>query len=155
MPYIEIVLGENIVIIQEEGRRLAESEVVAFEEELGTTLPEGYRQFLLEHNGGRPEPDVIDIEGLPGGSAEIQEFFGFGCSIESSNLDWNRAMFRTQFQEDLLPIACDSGGCIYCISIRGTRCGSIVYCDFVESKVTYYSVAPSFETMLKKLRPFK
>lgn len=143
------------MIIQEEGRRLAESEVAAFEKDLGTTLPEGYRQFLLEHNGGRPEPDVIDIEGLPGGSADVQVFFGLGCSIESSNLDWNLAMFRTQFHEDLLPIACDSGGCIYCISIHGARCGSIVYCDFIESKVTYYSVAPSFEGMLKKLRPFE
>jgi hypothetical protein len=38
---------------------------------IGMILPEQYRQFLLEFNGGTPTPDTVNVEGLPGGSADV------------------------------------------------------------------------------------
>lgn len=141
--------------IRRDARALTDEEIRAFEERLGWPLPEEYRRFLLENNGGRPTPDVIDINGLPGGSTDVQVFFGLDRSVKSSGLDWNLEMLRGRIDERLLPIACDSGGSVFCLSLHGIDLGCIIYCDFVESKVSYYRVAPSFSAFLEKLRPFE
>ena len=36
--------------------KLDEKEIIKFEKEIGFELPEDYRQFLCEYNGGYPEP---------------------------------------------------------------------------------------------------
>lgn len=54
-----------MVAITDRGPMLSESEIAAFEAEVGATLPADYREFLLTWNGGRPVPDTIDV---PSGS---------------------------------------------------------------------------------------
>lgn len=50
-------------VIEDSNRfgRLAEEPLAAFEASLGGRLPEDYRAFLLEHNGGRPRPATFTI----------------------------------------------------------------------------------------------
>ena len=144
-----------MVAIEDSGRVLSEEDIEAFEVRLGYALPETYRRFLQEHNGGRPAPDVIDIDGLSRGPTDVQEFFGLDCSLETSNLDWNLGTLRDRVDERLLPIGCDSGDNIFCLSLHGPDRGSIIFCHFVESKVSYYKVARSFVEMLKQLRAFR
>jgi cell wall assembly regulator SMI1 len=140
---------------EETGNPLTEEDVTAFEERLGHSLPSDYKLFLLDHNGGRPLPDVVDIAGWSGKSTDIQEFFGLGRAQETSNLDWNRQTLQDRIDEDLLPIACDSGNNIYALSLRTTDRGHILFCHFVESAVSYHPVARSFRELLIKLRPFE
>ncbi len=141
--------------IRKDARRLGEMEIVAFEARLGCSLPDDYRKFLAEYNGGKPSPDVIDVVGLPGESTDIQVFFGLDRSVASSGLDWNLQAMRGQIEERLLPIACDSGGRVFCLSLRDADRGSIIYRDLAESEVTYYRVASSFDELMRKVRPFE
>ena len=40
----------------------SEAQIKAFEKHIGHGLPKGYREFLLEHNGGRPSPDAFTLK---------------------------------------------------------------------------------------------
>ena len=63
-----------------------------FEVRWRTNLPESYRKFLLQNNGGKPIPAAFPIDGMPNNShGEIQAFFGLGAKIESEDLNWIRS----------------------------------------------------------------
>jgi cell wall assembly regulator SMI1 len=147
-----------MIRIQETGRTLSEAEVVALERRISCRLPEPYRRFLLEHNGGRPpvNADVIDIEHLPGSEVDVKVFFGIEDPIESCNIDWNLKTFEGRIGDQLLPVACDSFGNLFCISLSPPDYGSVVYCDFDPSwhlgAAIYYRVAPDFDSFLGRIR---
>jgi len=142
-----------MVVISEQGRKISETEVTELERELGATLPDSYRRFLIEYNGGRPSPDIIDIVGLPGSPTDVQSFFSIGDEIESCDLIWNLRLIdgrRTGF----LPIACDSGGSRFCLRSAEGKKFEVAYLDMMNglSLGAQYDVAPSFEAFLAKLR---
>lgn len=147
--------------IEEMGRPLLEAEIIALESCVGCRLPESYRKFLLKHNGGRPIPymQVVDIEHLPGGETDVNIFFGIDRHIVSDTIDWNFRTFEGRIPSHLLPIAIDSGGNLFCISLLKRDFGSVVYCDFdpgfgfhASDSVIYYRVAPDFDSFLERIR---
>jgi hypothetical protein len=150
-----------MTIIENPGPRLSESDISNIEIRFGVVLPEQYRRFLIDFNGGIPTPDIVDIEDLPGGSADVQVFFGIGRSPESSNIEWNLVTLAERLKKMLLlPIASDSGGSVFCLCLQGHDHGAVLYCDLqsvfadFESDPELYPVASNFETFLKILRPF-
>ena len=146
--------------IENSGPRLSESDISKLEMRLGVTLPEQYRQFLLDFNGGSPTPDTVKVEGLPGASADVQIFFGIGRPVESSGLEWNLAVLAERLEEGLLPVASDSGGNVFCLALQGHGRGAVFYCDLqsvfadFEAKPRLYAVASDFDAFLRKLQPF-
>ena len=153
-----------MIAIEEPGRALSESDIVALELRVGCRFPESYRQFLLASNGGRPAPymQVIDIEHLPGGGTDVSEFFGVDRTVRSSTIDWNLRTFEGRISNHLLPIAMDSGGNLFCLSLSSNDPGSVVYCDFepgfgyhVANSAIYYPVAPDFDSFLERIRSFE
>ena len=77
-----------MIELQEVGPSLTEERVASFEQELGISLPDQYRRFLLQTNGGMPSPqkDTVDVEGLRGSPTDVQVFFRIGGAVESSEL---------------------------------------------------------------------
>ncbi|WP_437631955.1 SMI1/KNR4 family protein [Sorangium sp. So ce854] len=146
--------------IENHGPRISDADISSLEERLGAVLPEEYRRFLLEFNGGSPTPDTVDVEGLPGASADVQVFFGIGRSIESSNLDWNLAALAERLEAGMIPIAADSGGNVFCLALQGRRRGSVFYCDLesvfgnLAAIPQLFQVASDFNVFLTQLRPF-
>ena len=149
-----------MVNIKNHGPKLSETDISDFETRIGVPLPEPYRRFLMDFNGGTPVPNTVDIEGLPETPTDVQIFFGIGRSVQSSCLEWNLTMLAERLKEDLLPIACDSGGSVFCLCLRGRDPGKVLYCDLqsafadLDAHLKLYSVAPVFEAFLDKLRPF-
>jgi SMI1-KNR4 cell-wall len=148
-----------MIEIKDPGEQITEEQVAGLEMELGAELPMQYRQFLLRFNGGLPSPDVVDIEGLPDGSTDVQVFFGIGRSVESSDLRWNKEWLSDRIPEEMLPVARDSGGGIFCLSFSGEGAGKMFFADiqFVgefEQEVTFYPVADSFDSFIGKIREF-
>jgi hypothetical protein len=81
-----------------EGRGKLDAAVLASaEDELGVTLPEPYRTFLLEHNGGVPEPSCFTVAHE---EVEVSEFLS--VSDLASTLEDAK---RVGLPSSLLPIA--------------------------------------------------
>jgi len=150
-----------MLTIKDSGPRVSNGDVLRIEQQIEAPLPTEYREFLLATNGGRPIPDVIDVPGIPGSAVDVQELFGISRSIDSSSIEWNLKTFAGRLEEGLLPVACDSGGSLFCLSLRRGDFGTVLYCDLqsvfadYETKPQYYPVARSFDSFLRKLRPFK
>ncbi len=146
--------------IENHGPAISESDVAALEARLGASLPEQYRMFLLRFNGGSPPPGVVDVLGLEGGAADVQVLFGIRRSVRSSCLDWNIETLAGRMKEGRLPIACDSGGSVFCISLHGGDRGAVSYCDLqsvfgdLDAAPPLYPVASTFDSFLAGLRPF-
>jgi cell wall assembly regulator SMI1 len=150
-------LSIAVIEIDDPGKPVAEKRLSNFEREIGATLPIEYRQFLLNFNGGSPAPDNVDIEGMPESPTDVQEFFGIGASDESSDLSWNKETFSDRIPTQMLPIACDSGGNLFCLSLANEDSGKVIYVDlqFIgeqKQQVSFYEVAENFNAFLDKIR---
>jgi hypothetical protein len=142
------------VKIQNPGRRLSNEEVQLFERRLGLGLPGSYRTFLLEYNGGQPCPDCVDIPGLEGSPTDIQLFFGIDREVVSSNLDWNLETYPELPLRGLLPIACDSGGGLFCVRFAGSETGQIEFVNAPSECNASYLVSPDLGQFLSAIRDF-
>lgn len=157
--------------IRENGPRISEDDLCDFEASLGKTLTSDYRNFLLRCNGGRPTPNIVGISdicvnitsslpayGIPG-PTDVQFFFGIARPIYTSSLEWNlSSLSQRRIQLPcLLPIACDSGGNLFCLILEGNERGNIVYCDLQsvfgrhDQVPALYFVATDFDTFLHSM----
>jgi hypothetical protein len=138
--------------IDSAGPALSEAELQRFERDVGHRLPEDYREFLLRHNGGRPSPDTCAIPGHLESPTDVQILFGLTRSVKTSTLAWNREMFMQENgPEDLLPIACDSFGHLFCLWTAGSKRGVVEYLDRDADPPKFYRLARSFSGFLELL----
>lgn len=136
------------------GPQLTTARLVALERQLGVVLPENYKLFLLNHNGGRPKPNFFLIHGFernPFGS--IHYFFGIDDDVKSSDVGWNYKTYYGRMPRELLPIAGDGSGNVICLSIKGANKEFIYYWDHdaETSAPTYdnlYLISDSFDNFL-------
>jgi hypothetical protein len=118
---------------------LTEDRLAAFESELGTTLPDEYRAFLLRHNGGVPEQETFDVPGEDGGERPFHCFFALhdnpwdDSTPEGSQgfpLQAALADFRTDGgPADVLPVGKDWNGSYVCVGLTGADRGRVLYWD--------------------------
>lgn len=141
------------------GPELSEVEVGWLEARLGIKLPAEYRAFLQATNGGRVRPNIIDVPGLDGGEADVNDFLGLGTPLESDSIEWNVKVLAQRLDGNWLPFANDSLGNAYCLSLRVADFGSVVYCDLQSVFATYdvkpqfYPLARTFTEFMSRLRP--
>jgi SMI1-KNR4 cell-wall len=149
-------LSRDMKNITESGNALSADASSDLEKRLNVKLPHDYRAFLLMANGGRPQLDVIDVDGLPGGCADVQTIFGVDRSVATSNILWNLEFIeRRSFPRQLLPVACDSGGGLFCLRTSETAFGNVVYIDAAREASPVYEVASDFTGFLNLLRGWK
>ena len=138
-----------MVSFEDSGPQVSQQTVLAFEQTLCAPLPDDYRDFLMKTNGGLPTPHVIDVGGDPTMTTDVQVFFRIGGSVKSSELQWNREVLADRLDEHLLPIACDSGGYLFCLVLSGTSRGAVVLWDTAQRS---WPAAPSFTDFIRQLR---
>jgi cell wall assembly regulator SMI1 len=129
--------------------RLAE-----LESQLDNKLPQDYKSFLLEHNGGTPEKTLFQIPDCDG-DALVDYFLG----IDRPNgdlLDWKEEL-ADDLGEEYLPIAFDPGGNALLLKLSE---GTILYWDSArhfpvstDEENTFW-IADSFTQLLSSLRKF-
>ena len=141
--------------IENEGSIISIGDIRAIEAELDVELSPEYRDFLLRYNGGVPTPDTVDVFGAPGSPTDVQVFFGIRRFVETDNLSWNRSSILQRCPgSNVLPIACDSGGNLFCLKIERRVAAEVIYCDLDFSGCTFYPVAPSFGIFISSLRSY-
>lgn len=124
----------------------------AFEQKIGSRLPDEYREFLLTHNGGVPEPahflapdDPFESDDSPMSEREILCFFALHSQKWSTNTPEGTRGFplqaawkdfnREQPESGLLPIGQDWSGSCICVGLTGAERGKIYFYDH-ESEVS-------------------
>jgi SMI1 / KNR4 family (SUKH-1) len=131
-----------------------------FEKSRGIRLPNLYRTFLKETNGGIPDRRIYPITGMidnPHGG--IQCFFGFNKEIETDNIDSNYDFYAGRIPHEIVMIASNGGGDYVCLDLRSNR-ERVVFWDkrpfwgtgkWQESDL--YQVADTFQDFLTVLKP--
>lgn len=126
------------------------------EEKIGALIPESYRGFILNENGGDPqfiEYPLADLDTY----SDVNTFFGFGVEpgVESELEELKR---HDSFALGMLPVACDGYGNLLLLDLREGR-EDVLYWDrlqdFPQSSDGYdcYLIANSFVEFLRVLRP--
>ncbi|MCZ7646129.1 MAG: ankyrin repeat domain-containing protein [Planctomycetota bacterium] len=114
--------------ITKSGKPIDEHELVAFEKRLGVELPQGYRKFLLKHNGGCPKPSKFDY--LDHGKKRASDV---KCFIPLVGGEYNLAYYLDwragRLPEDYLPIGEDYFGNLVCLGLSGKERGKLYFWD--------------------------
>ncbi|MEZ6138062.1 MAG: SMI1/KNR4 family protein [Pirellulaceae bacterium] len=150
----------------------SESEIAVFETMIGHSLPEDYRRFLLEHNGGSPRPDAFTFN-LFGRDEEniVMCFFPLRDlslgEVDVEQLDelrtwpvhcaWNDLqhdllhLYEKEIEHPLLPIGTDGSGNYFCIVLSGPQMGAMLFHEHELAETCV--LASSFDEFLTSLRP--
>lgn len=95
-----------------------------FESNHSLTLPKEYRTFLLTHNGGAPEPSNVKII-----ESDVQWIYGIHNGENWASLEQHIKTYENRLPSKTLPIANDSCGNIYLLSLRNDSFGEIWFWD--------------------------
>lgn len=99
----------------------------AIEEFWGYKLPQSYRLFLLENNGGKPFKKIFNFKNKDDGSC-IDEFFGIIKNF-NNNLLLKQKYLSNRVPENTIPIGRDAYGNFILLSIKGTDRGKVYFWD--------------------------
>ena len=108
--------------------RLDEARLRVFAAEIGARLPDDYRAFLLEHNGGLPVPSDFSL-GAGHGDSTLHHTYGLHAGPEYFRLDDTYEVYRGRLPASLLAIADDSSGNAICIGLRGEERAKVYFWD--------------------------
>lgn len=128
---------------------LDEQRLLTLEKKIGTSLPNDYREFLIQFNGGEPSPQGFwIIENYDGFC--VHEFFGLNDGPEWLSLDRINNS-ELGLPESLLPIADDGLGDYVCLKITGDDFGAIFFVDHDQHP---YEDRESFDGIIKLRESF-
>lgn len=133
-----------------------------FERRYSITLPQSYRNFLIANNGGFPSKDCIEFnEAKRRTATDVFYFFALVDSRDSISAQWYFSTFRGRIPKATLPIARDSHGNLWLLSLAGGSMGAVHFWDhgtfdtFDETELTQWPVAAnSFDEFLRSLSDY-
>jgi hypothetical protein len=150
--------------MKERGPQVTDAQVRAFEQSYGHPLPDDYRQFLLDVNGGQPARANREFD-----QGVVNNLFSLeDTEDDSSDLaeraTWTRPMLPSP---DLLFIGHDDGGNRLLLALAGEHRGEVWYMltgddarpDDANPRVLWHDrrdmrkLADSFEQFMRSLRP--
>lgn len=104
--------------------KLPEIELEDFEKENDIKLPEDYRMFLLEYNGGVPQPN---INRQP--RTSVSYIFGMHNGEYYASLYKHIDIFKGRLPFSTFPIASDPFGNLFIMSVHPESFGQIYFWD--------------------------
>lgn len=134
------------------------------ERRIGRSIPAVYREFLLAHNGGWPEPGDFEITHGNERMAHVSVDWFFPVDAAAGvDLEEILTIYRGRYPEELFPFACDPGGNLICIAVTGEKAEQIWFWDHEEEVEegedpgwdNLYYVAPNFSAFLERLKDGK
>jgi hypothetical protein len=113
-----------MAIINSENEKISLENIKIFEEKYNVTLPEEFKRFLLEYNGGDVKPNVFKISDEHGESA-LNTLYGLDISSEYDELSNVFDSLEGELPENFISIGDDSAGNQICLGIIGSYCGKV------------------------------
>jgi hypothetical protein len=133
-------------------------ELEATERWLGVTFPDDYKQFLLTHNGGRPDPNCFSVKDR--GDSLVEMLYGIQDSRTHNDLvrelEW--ATELEPLPNGFIAIGHDPGGGSLLLSTTGSDRGEVYFWArswlwVQEDGYNTFPVANSFQAFLESLKP--
>ena len=146
----------------DEAPTLTEESLQAVEQKYACRLPDDYRQFLLENNGGFPSPDcVVFTESGHETASDVFCFLAVGDERAWASMEWHSETYADRLPKSTLPIARDSCGNLWLLSVGGENAGSVFFWDHGSydtfdhtDSANWPRVAASFQKFRNKLDMF-
>lgn len=147
------------------GPALELNDINAFEEKYEVKFPEGYIDFLMKFNGGKPIPNCLEI--VEKGKTSFVAVRAFLQISEDKNYSLEKFFQEFKIEEKrlpslLIPIGIDSFGNLFCISVNSENWGWVFFWDHEgemwksdnkEGQLpnNVYFVAKNIESMLTRM----
>lgn len=109
--------------------KVSEEDIQKFESINGFVLPQVYRSFLMNTNGGETEPNLFFISENQGSSV-LDSFFGLGDIYD--NLQDFIDIYDERLPDGFIPIGSDPNGNAICVSINEDSSDNIYFWDHEE-----------------------
>jgi hypothetical protein len=151
--------SENVMLNITPYGQASEEEIAALEKTLKFPLPEDYRSFLKQYNGGRSEDQAFFVKDLKQ-DILMHVFYGVNNPSKTLNVAFWVKEFKEDIEESALIFGKEPGGGMLMYITAGENKG-VYYWDhshfFPESdeeEGNTYFVADSFAEFCAKLEPF-
>ncbi|WP_236347782.1 SMI1/KNR4 family protein, partial [Paenibacillus plantiphilus] len=99
-------------------KKLSITDIELFEKQNEFIFPDEYRKFLLENNGGKPEPHIFKISDEKGESG-VTGFFTINDGARYNQLERYLDIFKGRIPKGFIPIGDDPGGNMICLGMDG------------------------------------
>jgi hypothetical protein len=147
--------------MNEVGPHIEEGRVSEFEKLIGAKLPDEYRRFLIDTNGGQPRDRMFSYGD---GTTTLNALDGLDHENEALDLMTYWEMEKERIPQELLSIGHDDGGAMVALVLSGPRCGQVWFCTDERptgsnprvgwfDRRDVWKVADSFEAFMAGLRP--
>jgi len=124
---------------------------------VGVSLPASYRAFLQFSNGGHPEFDLYEVDkGTYRYGWTINNFFHMCSDTDTTNdvgdVVWNYHHRFPGAPRELLPVARDVGGNLFCLDLTQDGKGRVIVQVHDEPGFPYIPLAASFDEFINGLK---
>ena len=117
--------------VQDSYEPLSDRDISTFEVELGMKLPDEYRDFLLDHNGGCFADDLV----WRGGEVGVEYFYGLNTPESAGDIREMMQLLRCGpivgdvkwIPDDTLPIACSQASGRVCLGMPDDIYGQVFH----------------------------
>ena len=150
--YMPMIITEHLC-----SERPTNEDISAFEKLIHGTLPQDYRAFLKNENGGRPKPNLFRFT-TTAGRAENSTVHYFFVLYEGTvgSLKKSFEMSKGRIPSDCLPIGKDPFGNLILLGIADQNLGRVYFWDHEReteppSEENISPIAPSFSEFVEQL----
>jgi hypothetical protein len=98
-------------------RKLTLNDIEEFERRNNVILPNKYKRFMLENNGGKPEPHIFKISDEQGESG-VTSFYTIDDGPRYDQLERYIDIYIDRLPRGFIPIGDDPGGNLICLGIN-------------------------------------
>ena len=143
------------------GPNLSKDDLKQFEKRIDFLLPGSYREFLLQFNGGRPNPYHFFVPNWRHQRSLVNDFNGI-VPGKYNDLEEDIGVLEDRLPKGFIPIADDPGGNRILLGLHGPTQGKIYFWDHenepedptdnLEDYSNIYLLADNFADFLKSLR---
>ncbi|EAB5656919.1 SMI1/KNR4 family protein, partial [Salmonella enterica subsp. enterica] len=88
-----------------------------FEREIKGVLPIDYKNFLMKHNGGQPQPDSFKFFSDRNDASSVDRFLSLGKEKNSNLLKYYNN-YKDRIPSGFIPIAHDAGGNLIIMGLK-------------------------------------
>jgi hypothetical protein len=135
----------------------SDDKIAAFQARQAITLPDDYKQFLRETNGGIVAKQKFDfIEGRRKTDSRATKFYGVDLG-PYDDIDFQLSLVEGRIPEETIPVAHDDLGNLVCLVVLGKSVGQVFFWDHEKEsggRPTYknmYKIADSFTAFIEHL----